>query len=196
MTKTPKLKAGIGAKCSALIKFLHPSKLVTDTLLNTQSNARLSDLVAIRKESRRVSRRDQTCVVFRHDSFPNKELYCVEKFCKVLEGGDPVDYFGTAETLIEQVEFQEDDHGEELPPNFQNLQGTAEDMAMMEGLGFHVDNDNEPAPENVPDQGVQEEECSGTDNGLCAGQSWGWDGICDRRSHGFDNAMPKLSLLQ
>ena len=87
MVRNQKLKAGIGAKCSTLIKFLHPSKLITDTLINTPSSKRLKDLVAVRREVKRVNRREQECIVFHHDTFPNQEIYCVEKFCKVEEEG-------------------------------------------------------------------------------------------------------------
>ena len=88
-----RLKIGTGAECSVLIKMLHPSKLVADTLINKLDNERLLGLLAIRKEVRRVNCKDKTCIVFRHDQFPNEELYCCAKFCKVLKEGSPTDYF-------------------------------------------------------------------------------------------------------
>ena len=101
---------------------------------------------------------------------------------KVDLEGDPSDFWGSSPSPralsrasspdSEQVE--EDIGLEDLPP----LGGTlAEDIANFCNQGFNVDDDREPAPENIPTS----EEQSIQDSGLKEGQSWGWDGI-DRRS--------------
>ena len=53
----------------------------------------------------------------------------------------------------------------------------------MRGLGFEVDDDNDPVPENIPNPGED------TPNGE---QSWGWNGICYRKSQNISNVQPKL----
>ena len=58
-----------------------------------------------------------------------------------------------------------------------NAQNRAEDIALVRDMGFEVDDDNEPAPENVP--AVDAPPVNG--GSLLEGQKWGWDGI-DRRA--------------
>ena len=60
-------------------------------------------------------------------------------------------------------------------------QNCAEDIAHVRAEGFEVDDDNDPAPENVP--GLFDVPPVVVDSGLFEGQSWGWDGI-DRRQTG------------
>jgi len=44
-------------------------------------------------------------------------------------------------------------------------------------MGFEVDDDNEPAPENIPAPDAPQV-------GICEGQDWGWDGFDQRASLG------------
>ena len=53
-------------------------------------------------------------------------------------------------------------------------QNRAEDIACGRAEGFEVDDDNDPAPENVPGLFDVPPVVNG---GLFEGQSWGWDGI-------------------
>ena len=148
------LKVGTGADCSVLIRMLHPSKLVNDTLTNREASERLVGLVALRKELKLVNRREQQCVVFRHDLFPNKELHCCMRYCKVHKEGDPVHFFtaqtdspGSDEVEVSSATVEE---SRELPNDFENLIGSNEDIMYVQNLGFDVDDDDSPAPENVP----------------------------------------------
>jgi hypothetical protein len=54
----------------------------------------------------------------------------------------------------------------------------AEDIARVRNEGFEVDDDNDPAPENIPDPA--EAPPVVIEAGLYEGQTWGWDGV-DRR---------------
>jgi hypothetical protein len=82
-----KLNLGIGAECKVLLKFLHPRKLINDLVINPTSNQRLERLLVIRQEQKTVNRKEQLCVVFRHDSCEGKELYVVAKYALItLEG--------------------------------------------------------------------------------------------------------------
>ena len=60
-------------------------------------------------------------------------------------------------------------------------QNRAEDIARVRAEGFEVDDDNDPAPENVP--GFIDVPPV-VDGGLFEGQSWGWDGIDRRQTAG------------
>ena len=83
--------------------------------------------------------------------------------CACTAGGVPV-----AEVVDDSVEIGED--------IFQSG-NRAEDITNARGQGFEVDDDNDPAPEDVPD--ASDAAPAAHDN-LYEGQSWGWDGI-DRR---------------
>ena len=195
MVRTKPLRPGIGAECSVMVRFLHPAKRVSKVLTNRTANDRLTDLLAIRREEKRVKSRTQLCVVFRHDLFPNEEVYCVVRFCKVLKEGSSEDVFPLAAVALPADQFAQCPQGEEerveLPAGHEHFRGTSEDIAIMRGLGFDVDDDNMPAPENVPTPNEREATAE-----LYEGQSWGWDGFCERRSNGFTNSNPFIRGLQ
>ena len=60
---------GTGAKCSVLVRYLHPAKTVKETLVNMRHNERLHDLVAIREETQIVKRKNQPWIIFHHEQF-------------------------------------------------------------------------------------------------------------------------------
>ena len=173
-----KLCPGIGAQCSVLIKFLHPSKRVTDVLINFSDKDRLYDLLAIKAEQKRVKKKIQDCIIFRHDAFPNEELYCVRKFCKVLKEGHVVDIFSTESEQNEEEStgvpvigevsetLASTGTGRPLPDGHENFRATPEDISLMRDMGFNVDDNNDPAPENIPNQIQQESGSAGSHQGL------------------------------
>ena len=61
-------------------------------------------------------------------------------------------------------------------------QNRAEDIARVHIEGFEVDDDNDPAPENIP--APAEASPVVIDGGLYEGQTWGWDGIDCRHTAG------------
>ena len=72
-------------------------------------------------------------------------------------------------------------------------QNRAEDIARVRAEGFEVDDDNDPAPENVPRLFDVPPAAAVVDGGLFEGQSWGWDGI-DRCQTGGGDMMNHRSL--
>ena len=71
----------------------------------------------------------------------------------------------------------------------------------MRGLGFYVDDDNVPSPENIPDSSDadvitnQTDESSTSTASLLEGQSWGWPGFCNQRLNMHSNNEPKIRGL-
>lgn len=65
--------------------------------------------------------------------------------------------------------------------------GLAEDVAHVRALGFEVDDDNDPSPENIPSN---DGETSG-DPQHCE-EEWKWDGICQRKASNSTNFQPSL----
>jgi hypothetical protein len=73
----PKLCNGLGAIARVKKKRLHPAKDISDRDVNQDHNEELDGLLVLRKEQKRVKRRVQWCVVFRHEDF-DTEIYCVD----------------------------------------------------------------------------------------------------------------------
>ena len=71
-------------------------------------------------------------------------------------------------------------------------QNRAEDIARVRNEGFEVDDDNDPAPENIPDPA--EGPPVVIEAGLYEGQTWGWDGIDCRHTVGgrYDEPFNKV----
>ncbi len=55
---------------------------------------------------------------------------------------------------------------------FHLMENPSQDIALVQNQGLEVDDDNEPAPENIPENS----QVLVTTN-LYPGQTWGWDGI-------------------
>jgi hypothetical protein len=62
----------------------------------------------------------------------------------------------------------------------------AEDIAAVRNQGLAVDDDNEPAPENISDANTQSINITQPKEG----QTWGWDGIDRRVVAGANNSKP------
>ena len=187
MAKNTKKKVGVGAVCRASVKFMHPSQLMRDKFVNITAQMKLSELIALRQEVKTVARKQQMCLVFRHDNWPNKEVYCCKRWATVLQEGDPNQYFDMPTPALnedlDESNPNEDTHREEIDPRvFQTIGTSAEDIAHVRSLGLGVDDDNEPAPENIPTN-----ETLGETN-----QQWGWDGIDQRNRSNFFDVSPVL----
>lgn len=146
---TKKKCLGTGAVCTVVGKYLHPSRIYQEKYLNAAPGHVLQNLLVIRLEEKLVNRQKQVCVVFRHDDFPNKELWTVKRWAKVNSEGHK-DHFFTTNTTGTPQEQNEDERGpKEITNDVRNA--TKENVNAMRAAGFDVDDDNDPAPENVPD---------------------------------------------
>jgi len=183
-------RLGVGATCEALLQCLKPRKYLKDAYPNPEKGQRLSGLIAIKTDIKRVSKKDQVCVVFRHDEFPNKEIFCVKRWVKVITEGDPRQLF---------VEERPEQEGravadKEMPESIRNPSRghgrvSREDLNEILAQGFNVDDDNEPVAENNDRRnnakGIRD-----------YGQEWvNHVGTCYRKQEGFPNHRPKLVHL-
>jgi hypothetical protein len=146
---------------------------------NFTKTDRLSELIAVRRETTTRNGHTFEAVYFEHRDFDGL-VHAARRYVKVDAEGDPEDFWGSApsprvsrESSPSSVPEDVDDVGD-LPPVGGNL---SEDIANFRNQGFNVDDDREPAPENIPTE--PEPVQQGT--GLKQGQRWGWDGI-DRRA--------------
>ena len=192
MAKTKKLRAGVGAECDVLIKYLHPGLLIKEKVPNPVNGQRLSKCLLIRKETKTVNRKDQPCYVFRHDDFPDKEVHCVARWCKVVTEGPEEKLFeedrpAEATPAPEPPAVVNERGGDDIA--LRSLSNRAEDIALIRAQGLDVDDDNEPAPENIPDATTTTNKQA---NGLYEGQEFGWDGVDHRAKDGHINLPAKM----
>ena len=152
-------RLGEGARCSVLLKLLRPSREVAERFPNATAQQRLDDLIATRlgRSDRRGNNFE--AVFFTSATFPGLELSCARGKYIVREeghthwdvptrvprgGGRPA----AAQDNVPVAEIVEE--REEIPEEIFQARNRAEDIALVRGQGFEVDDDNDPAPENVP----------------------------------------------
>ena len=100
MARRPKNKKrfGKGAKVTCLVKYLHPSRLVSSTLPNSTANSRLEECIVVGRDSKVVNRKEKAVIIVNHDDFKTadgepEELYALPRWFKILEAGPSKDYF-------------------------------------------------------------------------------------------------------
>lgn len=188
MARKKRLHHGIGAICQVVKRLLHPRKLIADKYPNAQKNDVLGDLLAVGCEEKTVGKKPQLCILMRHSDFDDGEiLYAVVRYCRVLTEGPPGDRFlntiaatpespaGVASPGIENAEV-------EVP---EILGGTINDASIFRAEGISVDDDNEPAPENIPVP-------STNTNIDCIYEDWNSVTLCQRKKNGATKLRPML----
>ena len=175
-----RLCLGEGARCSVLLKYLRPSKTVADAIINPVNGQRLDDLIAVRREVTTRRGKSFVSIFYRSDTIPGV-LSSAERWATVIEagtgqlwGGEPE---ATATTAADHAPVTPIEQNEPIADFIFNTQNRAEDIALVRAMGFEVDDDNEPALENIPAPDAPQV-------GLREGQDWGWDGFDQRASLG------------
>ena len=185
MPKIKRLRHGIGAKISVYKKFLHPRALLAARYPNAEKTDVLHGLVAVRQEEKTVSKKRQSCIVMRHNDFDDGDLlHAVTRYCKVVEEGAVEHLFN--ETLGDSVDGGGPVAVEEQANEAIEIPSISydEDASKFRALGFCVDDDNDPAPENIP---------SPTENpDGCVYKQWNSVPYCDGRLCGANNVQPTL----
>ena len=187
-------RRGKDATVSVVMRLVHPSASIRRVYPNRGQNDRLEECVVLRQEERVINRKRQRAVVMTHESFPDEELYVVEKYAKVTREG-PAEFFFDNDGSVEQ-ESGADVAGDdpdipsetEIPSVlFGNFQDDDPDLARAVTKGLvDIDDDNEPVPENIPAPNqVNNEECT-------YASDWGHDGLCNRRSSNSNDHKAKL----
>ena len=129
-------------------------------------------------------------------------MHTLKRWAKtcVIEESDPDKFFdppsvpalASDENVPPPNKNENEERENAIPTAIFNLgQGTVpnnEDIACVRGLGFNVDDDNMPPPENIPDPN----EPRPTD-ATTFGQTWGWDGIDQRKKGDYFDHQPRLA---
>ena len=127
------------------------------------------------QEVKQINRKEQLSLVVTHEDFKSDsdeilELHVVKKHFKVEQGGDPDLFF---DTVVDNSNEEAEEPslpvviGDEVMGR--NHGGANELAAALNGV-VDIDNDNEPAPENIP--GAVD------DSTFSLESEWGHSGIC------------------
>ena len=129
-------------------------------------------------------------IIFIHDDFKEDEMmvevYAVECFVKV-EQESPSDFFFEAVGVGYDANTVGDPIAQEILPNV--VQGNRNqlhpevDHDEVHGPGVEVDDDNLPAPENIPTPNLKVQSVTG---------DWGFNRQCYCRAAGHRNLTPQL----
>lgn len=189
MSQRSRLTMGEGAVVSVLAKFIHPSEHIRRVLPNVAKNHRVNNLVVKGVGKKVIRRKEQEVVIFVSDEFKTDdgtipEMYAVQRYCQIVREGPADKYFspGATEHLVQRGEVQI-----ELPEEVQQATQqqilNADDISRIRGM-VTIDDDNMPAPENIPDETIQS-------TGVLSNE-WGHSGICYRRMDGVMNQKARL----
>ena len=151
---------------------------------NATKNEVLDNLSVISQEEKLVSKRRHVCLTMWHDDFDYGQiLHAITQFCKVSEDGPIKSLFGLLSgndlTNNTNVAAEGAEIIEREIPSILN-----EDISNFWAQGFSVDDNNEPAPENI---------LTSTDtatDGIY--KAWGSEPLDKRRVLGVRNVQPAL----
>jgi Transposase IS4 len=188
---------GRGAIVSCLAKLLHPSGIIRSRFPNMNKGKKLEKLLVLRQERKVVNRIERDVLVVQSDEFMLRddafiELYAVAKFFRIETEGPPEGFF-TQQPLQQDATVETTNEGEALPEevitainNSTVTRCTQEDIDNVRGV-VEIDDDNDPAPENVP---------NAVDNSDCVySENWGHAGHCFRRMENATNWNPTLLVV-
>jgi hypothetical protein len=177
----PKLRHGVGANCTVLTKFIHPSEHVRALHTNLDKGHKTS-VILIGQATVKVRKKEQKCYTFRSDDYPNLVLHAVLRYLIVVTEGPEATFFNTPTgndaTNVEAAAVE----GPIMPPRTNDHN---EDIQAFTALGAIVDDDNLPAPENVPPP--NEPRRPGASNAVFSEDGWGFQGTCPRKSNNHAN---------
>ena len=189
-----KLRCGKGAVCSVITRMLHPRKDVTEKYPNATHNSKVDKLTALRKELKKVNRKEQVVIVFRHGDFAEVELHCNARFCHVDTEGPVSEIFtdGSApvDTEVEETAPPVDEGMDPVVAVPATSGDVGEDIQNLRAQGFSVDDDNEPAEENIPSTTTTPTNEPPLMPNIY--QEWDSRNVCNRKSDGHSEENPRL----
>ena len=146
---------GVGAIVLALLRFIHPSEHIRNKFPNVVQGQQLENCATICQEVKKVSRKEQLVLVVHHENFKNPDdsyiqLHGIKQYWKVSQECHPDYFFDAIATTDENANSQE----ETLMPEAisEHINGNSHTTETIQALcdEVDVDDDNEPAPENIP----------------------------------------------
>ena len=176
-------RGGIGAVGSTMARFFHPSKPIRDRWPHNKKR-RLTDVLVTGEATRRIGKKDQKCYKVRiaeindgTEFFVAKHNFKVEQVLATpFESKTPQPPAPPIPNLVLDAERSS------IRNVVANIEGrmcieTREDIAELQHQGIEVDDENKPAPKNVP-----------TPNEAApppGGGRWEKPTVCSRRANNF-----------
>ena len=177
---------------SVLLRYLHPSHLVQMTFPNQLNGQRLEGCVVVGRQERKINRKMQTAIIVHHEAFKNEdrfqEVYAVAQWFKLQVEGPRDLIFQPEEVSDLDTALGDEEEGQEMPAIILQRANTGIRIEVDEVLGLpgvDVDDDRNPAPENVPHDQADGE-------GVCVYGEWGHGGLCYRLIAGAQNSNANL----
>jgi hypothetical protein len=149
---------GVGARCNILLKYLHPQALVNSKIPKDGQTHKqdLTDCVVVSRETTNIDRKGRIVIVAKHPTFGESLVNCAEQYAKVKVEGEPDAFFDKKKDLpiiANAPKFHVDGLDKPIDTSVIDKMGRStrsEDIALARSQGLDVDDDNKPAPENIP----------------------------------------------
>jgi hypothetical protein len=190
-----KKRLGNGATVSCFVRYLHPSAILRARFLNNYDKERLDGLSVYGREEKTISRRKTDCVLVKHPDFPDQDFYVAKSRVKVQLEGPEDDFFDDPTSELAQNGGNEEATAPEPAPEAQLRFIQREHpgdivTAELRAQGITVDDDNDPAPENVPAPNAAGPAAS---SGIFK-DTWGFEG-CEYRQHMVGRTFQRAALI-
>jgi Transposase IS4 len=181
------LSMGKGAEVSIYLRFLHPTQQVRPDNVTFDPRRRVTGMV-LRKDTVIINGKEQVAIFINSDNvFPNgghMEVYACKNHFTVIKEGLEEDFFQEVVHAVEPLPPDEEFPDEVLEViAARNENGNADVFDAI--FDVEVDNDNDPAPENIPDDNAAV-------NGCIYNANWGNKTICYRKETDVSNNRAKL----
>jgi hypothetical protein len=157
---------------------LHHQDAVNQAFPNHITTECHSNVFAVKQEKGNMASGGMTKVsaFYTTPSIQDVKLWAAIGFTKVLTSCDPLNVFACAAPSMTAVSTAlTDGNGVDLE-DFHRTNTHDEDIALVCELGLTVDDDHEPAEENIPS--TRSNFQMGPTTSLYQGQRWNWDGHC------------------
>jgi hypothetical protein len=153
-----------------------------------------SKKVWISRTSPNIDRKPKVVIVVKHPTLGDSVVYCAEQYEKVKVEGEPDGFFDKKVDLPINIAnaptFSVNDIDKPIDTSVIDKMGwstRSEDIALAQSQGLDVDDDNEPAPENIPAAGTRVDSTT-----YLQGQEWGWNGTCYRKTKHHLDVNPQI----
>ena len=116
-----------------LIKYLHPSRLVSSTIQDATANSRLEECTVVGRDGKVVNWKEKAVIIVNHDDFKtadgeSEELYALPKWFKIIEEGPSDEYFDQSRST-----------NAANPTNFGNADEEVEALLLLFRISTHED---------------------------------------------------------
>jgi hypothetical protein len=149
MVSRARLCLGEGACCSVFLKLLQPSKVIAKAIVNPMKGQRLKDLITISREVTTHGGKSFFSIFFWSNTFPGL-LHSAKHWVTVLEQPTGKIWLGELEAPAVVSPLAANKAGKEIAVIVFHEHNWAEDITLVQNVGFEVDDNNKPAPQKHP----------------------------------------------